>query len=836
MSDLADATEFDEYKSHPNKLLNVHTDGVVRRVKARTNLAFVQVAAQLHDVGKINLYFQRKLEPNYQNLSQNYSNHSYLSALTFLAIPRSNLQQSLGLSRPRTFAVAVLIALHHGSLRNCYHSPNDSESIKIEIGKVLSEKEYEKASQFVSAHPELPFMKFAALRLGLILPYDIKPAKHPKIFPILLKECDALCFFLETQFGFATLVESDKRDAGDNDREWREEAITELTTQLAIGLAKPIATEKDPSEKTTELNVVRAQIRSEALQNISEALKKDEARIFCLTAPTGAGKTLTLLAVANSIIQHRQTCASDAPVLKGILYCLPFLSITEQIEADCRNLVTDENLILRADSSAHHPKTEKLLCKADGGDLEATEQLLREDFAEQIFDCPLVVTTFVQFFETLMSNRNATLLKLPNFARSVIIVDEIQALPPRLYAFFAAYLDAFCRNFDSYVIFSTATMPHFSLPDKRRSNAQSVFHEYSEPVELVTQQYFQNPCFQRYTVEPRWDISSLPALTEVLQQEFRSGQETKNQNSILVVLNTIADTRKLYRLLNPNDDPDILLLNTRFTPEDRRKTIDRCRNLDPKSPLILITTQLIEAGVNIDFPIVYRDLCPFPSLVQTAGRCNRHNAHSVPGRVVLIDIREHGRSRAEYVYVTDMDDWYLNFTRDRITTVLGESDLFDLQGAFFEKVNTNLKIGDHPKLRSEGSARPSNLINCICDAAFEDTGRFRLIQEEGEQYAFYIPIGANDEAFERLQTLTGDLANAKHNREFALVHRARLKVEAHLRQMRQRVVQARMKENEVRGLSSNDPEMGIYNLEDQSNYTVAYGLDVSGDASLEAGK
>ena len=253
-------------------------------------------------------------------------------------------------------------------------------------------------------------MAFAAHLLGIDLPFTIEPVEHPKIYLIRLKEQNALNFFMETQFGFAALIESDKRDAGNNDEERRESDIAKLSAQLTVGLAKPFEAKDELTEKTKQLNKIRSEIRVEALQSITDALNNSEERIFCLTAPTGSGKTLTLLALANAILRHRSALHNEAPALRGIIYALPFLSITEQVEGECQRLLGDETLILRADSSAHHPQFEELLAKADS-DPEEAVKLLREDFAEQVFDCPLVITTFVQFFETLMSNRNATLLK-----------------------------------------------------------------------------------------------------------------------------------------------------------------------------------------------------------------------------------------------------------------------------------------------------------------------------------------------------------------------------------------------------------------------------------------
>lgn len=168
----------------------------------------------------------------------------------------------------------------------------------------------------------------------------------------------------------------------------------------------------------------------------NEKLDKGE-RIFTFTAPTGSGKTMTLFALANEII--KRTSSHD------VLYVLPFLSITEQVE-----IIADIQRLL--EESDNNP--------------EKLQELLRRVFSEETFDHPFIITIFVRFFETLVSNKNSELLKLPNFAKRIFLIDEVQALPTRLYIFFAALLNEFCRRCDSFAVLSTATMPFLEIENK----------------------------------------------------------------------------------------------------------------------------------------------------------------------------------------------------------------------------------------------------------------------------------------------------------------------------------------------------------------------------------
>ena len=832
MSDLKTSGGFDAYRSHPDKKLADHTAWVTRRLMERTGLTFARISSLFHDVGKVNPNFQFKVNPQFASKrcrganSTEYSNHAYLSALTFFSFPDGKKKTVLGLQKNlEVFSVMALAARHHGSLRNFakadHKSDNVSCEVHVDLKAILSEEEYERAREHIRRCTDMPLASFASHVLNTDVVFDVNPPPYCKLPLMLLAMKDSLPFFMQTQFAFGCLVESDKRDASNNNDERRRDGIRTLMAALGEGLSAPFALKPGRSnKKVAALNEVRTHIRAETLINLAIGFEEGR-RVFSLASPTGSGKTLTLLAAANAILKRRNGSDPAVPAeIHGVIYNLPFLSITEQVETVCEKILPGE-LVLRADSSASHPTIERLMRQADTDPL-AANKLLREDFAELIFDSPLVITTFVQFFETLMSHRNATLLKLPNFARSVILIDEVQALPPRLYVFFTAYLDAFCREFDSYVILSTATMPNFALSEQVELNAEEFFPGYQEPYPLVGVTHFQAECFQRYVVEPHWEIDSLTALADAVLKETEAG------NSVMVILNTIENTRDLYKLLDAlKQNHEVVLLNTRFIPLDRRTKIARCKNLNSKRPLILVTTQLVEAGVELDFPVVFRDLCPLPSLIQTAGRCNRHNKLPSIGRVLLVDIKSaKGRSQAESIYLQDMEAWYLNFTRDEIRRPIREDEFSDVQERFFKKVQDNLIMGKHPGL---GKPDHGNLIFCIRDAAFEDAGKFQLIRQEGEIYAYYVSSGPSDDSFEVLEKLADEVVLVKKTGTFAEVRLTKLKLETHLRRMRERVVQARIKLEVARELGPEDPVMGIRRLASRNNYTEEFGLELPDD-------
>jgi CRISPR-associated endonuclease/helicase Cas3 len=745
------------YKSHPDKALEVHILGVLHKTKRNCNFPIAEIAVLFHDLGKINSNFQEKLKPENKGVYLGYTNHSYLSAYIFASFLEKN-QQELKAFFGDSFSVKVkcvitIIAKHHGNLPN--------------LEKMLGLEQISLVEEFLKTKPLLPISDFYSNKLNRqhngfeVLEHDFL-RKKLGIFNHKDQEnwkLDALNFFMDMQFAFAALIEADKRDAGHKavrDYYHFDHAIDQNITEMEQGL-NTIFSGLALKQNKSELDILRTQLREEAVVNINIALKENK-RIFSLTAPTGAGKTFTLLALAREIqrVNERKI---------GILYALPFLSITEQVESIIKKSV-DVNLnqsgfisdLLSFSSKSINTKIENIQKNLDSdASNDKLNDLLQEDFIAHTFDHPFIITTFVQFFETLVSNHNSTLLKLPNFSNRIFLIDEIQALPPSLYIFFAAWLKVFCEKNNSYAIVSTATMPHFSFPIKpylkSEEKPELLFKGFekkeNQPFELLdAKKYFDADIFNRYRIdlikEDNFDVSALK-------------KHIENQNqSVLVVLNTIDDTKKLYASFN--DKKDVILLNTHFIPLDRRAKIAMAKEkLSKNEKIILISTQLIEAGVDIDFPIVYRDLCPLPSLIQSAGRCNRNKKLNM-GQVFFFNLcDENGKSRAELIYKNEAKD-FLNFCKTHIQHGVTENQLYEVQALFFKSIASNLTIGGYKILGED-----VNMIQLVNDAKFETLGGFQLINEQqfGSQYQYYIRENENDDAYDYLVELMFKMVKAE---------------------------------------------------------------------------
>ncbi len=490
-------------------------------------------------------------------------------------------------------------------------------------------------------------------------------------------------------------------------------------------------------------------------------------------------------------------------------------------------ILQDDEKVLRVDSKAENKEIEKLQRILDDNPSdENVKKLLQKLFSNETFDHPFIITTFVQVFETLVSNRNATLLRLPNFSKTIFLLDEIQALPPSLYTFFIAYLDEFCRKFDSYAIVSTATMPHLKLPDERnykeRQKPSEVFTRYKEPKAILDKTFYGLKEFNRYKIIPKFEIESIKGLAE----EIRNQKE-----SCLVVLNTIKDTKNLFHELNPNaveqaEEGEYVLLNTHFNLEDRQRKLAICNErLKKKQKIVLISTQLIEAGVDIDFPIVYRDLCPLPNLIQTAGRCNRNYKLDF-GEVYFFEIKDDkGKSSANKIYGRNFD-WFLRFTRKAISAEIYEKDMLSIQNDFAKtQISDALPFGVY----AFGKDQETNLVECINQLRFEDFAKVKLIDADyGVQLRIY--VNRSDGEFDDLQELFNKGKNIPP-RAFAQIRDHRSRVDSQMKNMSKRTVTVRISEHQFPDLKNrlvNDDEklFEIYLINTESKYDKIKGLEI----------
>ena len=431
----------------------------------------------------------------------------------------------------------------------------------------------------------------------------------------------------------------------------------------------------DPDGSRTErLNHYRSRARSAVIAN-AEQFAEGGGGVATLTLPTGMGKTLSGLSAAQAI---RNELGGER-----VIYALPFTSIIDQVVDEIEEIYETDTLG-RLLTAHHHLSKTKIV---DEDDADADEMDKDDDVAGMLAEswrAGLTVTTFVQLFESLAGPANKQSMKIPALRDSVVILDEPQSLPLDWWKLVPRLVTILTEQYDATVIAMTATQPQlFDGATERIEEVTELVDDpdvYFEATDRV--QYELDASTERYIKSQSEPKPYADAGTELLDA-VESGAAT------LAVCNTIDSARALFDeltdsrrslpsvgdiyadALNAADttadiDPEVLAtrikdrgdasilhLSTRLRPLDRLKLIETAKELtDDEHGLVTVSTQLIEAGVDISFDRVYRDLAPIDSIVQAAGRCNR-SFEREQGQVVVwwLDVPdEQKKTPAEAVY------------------------------------------------------------------------------------------------------------------------------------------------------------------------------------------
>ena len=334
---------------------------------------------------------------------------------------------------------------------------------------------------------------------------------------------------------------------------------------------------------------------------------------FRLAVPTGGGKTRAGLAFA---LRHAALHG-----LRRVVVAVPFVSITEQTAEVYRDIfrAAEDDIVLE-----HHSAFQESGIQDD--DVSAGVTWSR--VAAENWDAPVVVTTTVQLLESLFAHRPSRVRKLHNLAGSVVILDEVQSLPAHLLEPTLQMLDNLVRDYGVTVVLSTATQPAFEvLPAFAAFAATDIV---PHPDRLYS-------ALQRVEYEMRLDRK---------QPWEEVAGWLRDDHQALAIVNTKADAIALLEAL---DDPTAVHLSTLLCGIHRRDAIaEMKRRLGAGERCVVVSTQVVEAGVDLDFPAVYRALGPLDAIVQAAGRCNREGNLPGWGRVVVFDPAEGGLPRGSY--------------------------------------------------------------------------------------------------------------------------------------------------------------------------------------------
>jgi len=446
---------------------------------------------------------------------------------------------------------------------------------------------------------------------------------------------------LRTRLLFSCLVDADFLDTEEHfdASQTTKRIVPELQPDRALQILRHCL---DAKPTDGPVNGLRKQLLHDCL---SAAAKP--SGLFTLTAPTGSGKTLASLAFAlQHIVHHNARLLEDDPRrFRRVIVVIPFTSIIEQTARVYRELfepVFGPDFVLE-----HHSAVAPRERKEDQGRDAEEERLRRARLAAENWASPLVVTTNAQFFQSLFSNRPSDCRKLHNIGRSVVLFDEVQTLPTRLVPSLLSGLSLLVRDYGVSAVFMTATQPAFATAGK------ALPYDW-KPVEISSNPGAMAETLRRTNIqlpEPREDIS-WPDLAAKLTAAPQS----------LCVVNTTKDARELFKLVRTVDSAASFHLSARMCPAHRQEKLAEIRRrLDPQhnEPCRLVSTQLIEAGVDVDFPIAFRALGPLDSIIQSAGRCNREGRHAKRCPVIVFRPKEGGHLPRGYEQVMKITESFL---------------------------------------------------------------------------------------------------------------------------------------------------------------------------------
>lgn len=341
----------------------------------------------------------------------------------------------------------------------------------------------------------------------------------------------------------------------------------------------------------------------------SERLAKKKSGFFSMELPTGMGKTL---ASVNWAVKH-----ASFNKQKRIIIVLPFTSIIDQTAAELSSMFGNEYVL------EHHSSL-----KAESGNFKGIEESVfkeKKKLGEDNWDYPIIVTTTVQFFETLFSNKPSKLRKLHNIINSVVIFDEIQSLPKPVLMPTLKMLEQVQKHCNTSFLFCTATMPAF----EKRKNFPGIGRitpliENKEEITQKTRRVY-------YSFLENLDTVSMDTLLEDVSE---------CNDSCLIVCNTKKTASVVFEYL-PKKWEKHYFLTTNLCPMHRRQIIKEIKNdLAKKQNVMVVSTQLIEAGVDLDFPRLYRETAPLEGIIQSAGRCNRNGLLENKGKVTIFKLED----------------------------------------------------------------------------------------------------------------------------------------------------------------------------------------------------
>lgn len=565
------------------------------------------VAGAWHDVGKYSPAFQRVLRGEEHNID-----HAVSGAAILHRVLEKQQKKHAGLVDTYTHIIEAICAHHDGLVS---YSVLQNRFTEMWSG---TEREYGESHKTPSL-------------VGEDALTSARQTFHGEFPDVCLKKIGKECFvcngddtgkqvrsMLRTRMLLSCLVDADYTvSALDENADYLSQSEHgDMDVQACLDkLYEHMRTLRQSSSAAQGVNA----LRNELFARCGAAGEEGAPGLYTLTAPTGTGKTLSMLHFALRHCLHYGK--------HRIIVVLPFLTLTEQSAKEYRHIVRD---VFEDHSQA---------------DLRDEER----EFSSR-WRIPFVITTSVRFFESLFRSKPTDCRKLHNIANSVILFDEVQSLPPKLLSATLNAAKALCEEYGCTMLFSSATQPAF---DCIKGMAW-------QPTEVLPDHEHMYGALRRTCVTWRVEHDQRMSFEQV-------AEEMSREHSACAIVNVRRHVRRLFAALKQRrNGQHVFMLSTDLCPAHRKAQIERIRALQQRGePCLAVATQCIEAGVDLDFDRMWRALAPLDSITQAAGRCNR-NGRLAQGRVTVFVPDEDDQDKYEKLYP---DDWYekaANIVRDMV--------------------------------------------------------------------------------------------------------------------------------------------------------------------------
>lgn len=693
----------------------------------RELVLLARIAGACHDLGKATRFFQRYLH-HPKEPTDSRKNHAHPSAIIAWYLATRLTEQA---EEPLTALLAPLLVYtavrrHHGNLKNLgaelHLKGEDIKLLCIQL-EALPAAVGEMIQHLLGSHMALPpWEQVQAELLTAGFAKKLKDSMNRLEFESDWPDMELaprLEAFYSHQWLYGCLLRADKEDC-----------ILEgpqTLPPLPYTAISDYREHKGWTEPKREIDQLKNRAYTGSLAELERVFDPGQG-FYSVTLPTGLGKTMTSLALG---FKMAALAGMDDP---RIVICIPFTSIIDQ------NAQVYEEVLQQPGSDLlllHHHRAEPDYKR--GEDSQPTED--QSQFLIETWQSRVIISTFVQLLETIFSASKTRMLKLPALANAIVMLDEVQQIPWSLWEPFKAACQALHQRFGTRFILLTATQPLIFTPGEEIRELVPDYPGYFR--------YFDRTQLHNHTEE---------AIDKEEYYEFirQYGQAHPGKN-LLIILNTKGAALDCLRKLRdtwPDYDTDFRLLSTYRTPKERQQVIAEIKAHDAAmGRLVVVSTQLVEAGVDISVQAVFRQLAPLDSIIQAAGRANRYNEQGQPADVFLHRISDWAGASAR-VYGADL----LQKTLKVLTgfTLIPERDFLGRIEAYFAEVRQFADADEHP------------IFEALQQLEYGTVGEFRLIEERETESIFVELDEAAASVWQRYCALMDDqeLSPMKRKKQF----------------------------------------------------------------------